>query len=106
MRTWPTGDLFRHGEVVLLGLLPIEQVHHLGDRARLDLHRLAVAQQLVDLLVAVVEQAAGPVGFLLQQIERAGDACRIVARPRQVRRERAFVDVAVAGAVGLVAQQR
>ena len=49
--------LLGDGEVVLLRLLPVDQVDGLRHLARLDLHRDAVAQQVVDRLVVAVEAA-------------------------------------------------
>ena len=50
--------LLGDGEVVLLRLVPVDEVDGLRDLARLDLHRHAVAQQVVDGLVVAVERAA------------------------------------------------
>ena len=47
--------LLGDGEVVLLRLVPVDEVDGLRDLARLDLHRHAVAQQAVDGLVVAVE---------------------------------------------------
>ena len=49
--------LLGNREVVLSGIVPIDQVNGLGDLARLDLYRDAVAQQAVDRLVVAVERA-------------------------------------------------
>ena len=45
------------GKVVLLGVRPVDEVDGLRDLARFDLHRHAVAQQVVDGLVVAVEAA-------------------------------------------------
>jgi hypothetical protein len=47
--------LLGNREVVLLGIVPIDQVNSLGDLARLDLYRDAVAHQAVDRLLVAVE---------------------------------------------------
>ena len=92
------------GEVVLLGLAPVDEVDGLGDLARLDLHRHAVAQQAVDGLVVAVEGAVVVVRLGAQLVERRADLRRGVAALRQPGREQAFLDVAVAVAVGPVAE--
>ena len=74
------------------------------DLARLDLHRHAVAQQVVDGLVVAVEAAVVVVGLGAQLVEgRANLSCG-VATLRQVGREHPFLDVAVAVAVGPIAE--
>ena len=60
------------GEVVLLRLLPVDELDRLGDLAGLDLHRHAVAQQAVNRLVVVVEAAVGIVRLGAQLVERLG----------------------------------
>ena len=74
------------------------------DLARLDLHRHAVAQQVVDGLVVAVEAAAVVVRLGAQLVEGAADLRRGVAAPGQVGREQPFLDVAVAVAVGPIAE--
>ena len=49
--------LLGDGEVVLLRLVPVDEVDGLRDLACLDLHRHAVAQQVVDGLVVAVERS-------------------------------------------------
>ena len=96
--------LLRDGEVVLLRLLPVDELDGLGDLAGLDLHRHAVAQQAVDLLVVVVEAAVGIARLGAQLVEGFGDLRRAVAALGQVGGEQAFLDVAVVRAVGPIAE--
>ena len=98
------GDFLGDGEVVLLRLLPVDEMDGFRDLARLDLHRHAVAQQAVDGLVVAVEAAVVVVRLGAQRIDRAADLRRAVAAFRQVGREQPFLDVAVAVAVGPVAE--
>ena len=76
----------------------------LRDLARLDLHRHAVAQQVVDGLVVAVEAAAVVVRLGAQLVEGHADLRRGVAALGQVRGEQPLLDVAVAVAVGPVAE--
>ena len=98
------GDFLGNGEVVLLRLLPVDEVDGLRDLARLDLHGHAVAQQAVNGLVVAVEAAAVVVRLGAQYVERPADLRRAVAALGQVGGEQAFFDVAVAVAVGPVAE--
>ena len=66
-------DFLGDGEVVLLRLVPVDEVDGLGDLARLDLHRHAVAQQAVDGLVVAVEAAAVVVRLGAQLVDGAAD---------------------------------
>jgi hypothetical protein len=50
-------NLLGNGEVVLLRLIPVDEVDGLRDLACLDLNRHAVAQQVIDGLIIVVERA-------------------------------------------------
>ena len=86
------------------GLVPVDQVDGLGDLARLDLHRHAVAQQAVDGLVVAVERAVVVVRLGAQLVQRDADLRRGVAAPGQPGGEQPFLDVAVAVAVGPVAE--
>ncbi len=63
--------LLGDGEVVLLRLVPVDEVDGFRDLARLDLHRHAVAQQAVDGLVVAVERAAVVVRLGAQLVEGA-----------------------------------
>ena len=92
------------GEVVLLRLVPVDEVDGLRDLARLDLHRHAVAQQVVDGLVVAVEAAVVVVRLGAQLVEGHADLRRGVAALGQPGREQPFLDVAVAVAVGPVAE--
>ncbi|MCP5527537.1 MAG: hypothetical protein H7A47_12170 [Verrucomicrobiales bacterium] len=67
------GDFFGQREVVVLRLLPIDEPDRLRGLAhvRLDLH--AVAEQVVDGPVAVVEASAGVARRLIEPMKRAGD---------------------------------
>ena len=92
------------GEVVLLRLVPVDQVDGFGRLARLGLHRHAVAQQVVDGLIVAVEAAAVVVGLGAQLVDGRADLRRGIAAFGQVIREQPFLDVAVAVAVGPVAE--
>ena len=86
------------------GSLPVDEVDGFRDLARLDLHRHAVAQQAIDGLVVAVERAVVVVRFGAQLVEGHADLRRGVAALRQPGREQPFLDVAVAVAVGPVAE--
>ena len=96
--------LLGDGKVVLLRLIPVDEVDGFRDLARLDLHRHAVAQQVVDGLVVAVEAAAVVVRLGAQLVDGHVDLRRGVAAFGQVSREQPFLDVAVAVAVGPVAE--
>ena len=86
------------------GIVPVDEVDGLGDLARLDLHRHAVAQQAVDGLVVAVERAVVVVRLGAQLVQRDADLRRGVAALGQPGREQLLFDVAVAVAVGPVAE--
>ena len=70
-------------EVVLLRVLPVDQVHRLVRLARRDLHRHAVAQELVGAKVRLVEGDAGRIRGGLQLLQRGGNVGSGVAAGRQ-----------------------
>ena len=98
------GDFFDNRKVVVGGLFPVNQVHCFRGLARLSLHRHAVAQQLVHGLVVAVQAAFGVVGFRAQLMQRRADLRRGVACAGQVLGQQALFNIAVARAVGPVAQ--
>ena len=65
--------LLSNSEVVLPGLVPVDEVNLFGDFASLDLFIRAVAQQAVDSLVVAVERPAVVLRFGLQQIDGSAD---------------------------------
>ena len=65
--------LLGNGETVALGMLPIDEANRLLGFAHRELEGQAVAQELVDLLVAVVEPQAGVPRDLDQLGHRAPD---------------------------------
>ena len=65
-------DFLGDGEVVLLRLVPVDEVDGFRDLARLDLHRHAVAQQAVDGLVVPVEAAVVVVRLGAQHVDGRG----------------------------------
>src|SRR5262249_50497853 len=82
----------------------VDEVDGLRDLARFDLHRHAIAQQAVDGLVIAVEATAVVVCVGAQFVEGATDLCRSVTAPGQVGGEQPCLNVAVAVAVGPVAE--
>ena len=82
-------------EVVLLRVLPVDQVHRLVRLARGDLHRHAVAQELVGAQVRLVERDARRVGGGLELLEGGGDVGGGVAAGRQVVAQERRLDGAV-----------
>ena len=74
------------------------------DLARLGLHRHAVAQQAVDGLVVAVEAAAVVVRLGAQLVEGGADLRRRNSRASSGRLKQLLLDVAVAVAVGPVAE--
>ena len=64
------GDFLGDGEVVLLRVLPVDQPDGLRVLADLGLHLHAVAQQLIDRAVAVVEALARVARRLVEQVQR------------------------------------
>ena len=75
-----------------------------GILARLDLLLHAVAEQIVDGFVVVVEVAAVVAGRYAEIVDCFADMRRTVPAFAQVFREQGFFDVAVAFAVGPVAE--
>ena len=71
--------LFRHRKIVLLRLLPIDEMNRLRHLPRLDLHRHAVAQQGVRRLIVAVWIAAVIVRLGAQLVQGHGDLRRVIA---------------------------
>jgi len=94
----------RDGEVVLLRLLPIDDFDRFGDLAGLDLHRHAVVEQAVNLLVVVVEGAVGIASLGAKLVEGFGDLRRAVAALGEVGGQQALLDIAVVRAGGPIAE--
>ena len=98
-------DFLGDGEVVVLRMLPVDQPDGLRVLADLGLHLHAVAQQVVDRPVAVVEALAGVARRLVEHVQRPGDQRLVVALLLQPgTRSKLRLDVAVALAVGPVAE--
>ena len=83
--------LFRQREVVFLGVVPVDEVHGLVGLTRGDLHRHAVAQELIGAEVRLVERAAGRIGSGLELLEGGGNmgvgiaaALEVVAQARRL----------------------
>ena len=76
-------------------MLPVDQVHRLVRLAGGDLHRHAVAQELVGAQVGLVERDAGRVGGGLQLLQGGGDVGGGVAAGRQVVAQQRRLDGAV-----------
>ena len=85
-------------------MLPVDQVDRLRHLARFGLYRHAVAQQVIDGVVIAVKAASVVVGLGMQLMDGRADLRRGVFPRTQVVRKQAVLDVAVAGAVGPVAQ--
>src|SRR5579872_5178261 len=97
-------DLFGNGEVVLVRFRPVDQFEGFGVLARRDFHWHAIAQQFIDFLIVPVEPAAVVVGLRAEIVNGLADLRRIVAGLDQVGRQQFFFDVAVAVAVGPIAE--
>ena len=69
------GDLFGDGEVVLLGVLPVDDLNGLGGLTRLGLDVDPVTQELVDRLIVAVEAPRGVGRLGAQLVEHRGDLC-------------------------------
>ena len=98
------GNFLGNGKVVLPRPLPVDEVDGFCDLAGFDLHQHAVAQQIVDGLIIAVETAAMIIRLGAQGIDRPPDLRRSVAAPGQVGGEQSCLNVAVAVAVGPIAQ--
>ena len=95
--------LLGNSEIVLLRLLPVDEVDGFRHLARLGLHGHAVAQQVVDSVVVAVKPAAVVIRFGAESVESRADLRRRVTALVQPCREQALFDVAVAVAVSPVA---
>ena len=91
-------------EVVLLRVLPVHQVHRLVRLAGGDLHRHAVAQELVGAQVRLVERDAGGIRRRLQLLQRGGDVGGGIAAGREVLAQQRRLDRAVVLALAPVAE--
>ena len=98
------GHFFGEGEIVLCGILPVDQLDGLRVFIRRHFYLHAVAEQAVDLFVVFVEVAVGVVRLRAQFVESLCNLRRAVAAFGEVGREQFFFDVAVAIAVGPVAE--
>ena len=96
--------LLGNGEIVLLGLPPVDEVDGFRHLARLGLYGYAVAQQVVDSPVVTVERAAVVVGFGAEFVESRVDLRWRVTALGQPCREQVLLDIAVVAAVSPVAQ--
>ena len=79
--------LLGNGEIIFLGLLPIDEVDGFRHLAGLSLDRHAVAQQVVDGLIVAVQRAAVLVCFGAELVQGAADLGRCVAALGQPGRE-------------------
>src|SRR5208337_986313 len=95
---------FGYGEVVLLGLVPVDKVHGLSNLARFRLYRHAVAQQIVDGVVVAIECATMVVGLGVQLVQGHADLRWRVAALFQPLGEYTFLDVAVTRTISPVAE--
>ena len=98
------GHLLGDGEVVLLRVLPVDQPDGLRVLADVGLHLHAVAQQVVDGPVAVVEALARVARFSLEQVQRPVDQVLVVALLLEKGAQQVRLDVAVAVALVPVAE--
>ena len=96
-------DLFGNGKVVVVWVLPVDQPDRHIVLAHAGLHLDAVAQQVVDVAVAVIQALAGVGGDLVQFMQRARDEAVAHALLGQPRREQLGLDVVVV-ALGFVAE--
>ena len=96
--------LLGNGEIVLLGVTPVDQVNRLRHLPSVDLHRYAVAQQVIDSLIVPVERAAVIRRLRAQLVQGDADLLRPIPPPAQRRREQRFLDIAVPLPVGPVAE--
>ena len=85
-----------NGEVVLLMVLPINQPHSLRVFADLGLHLHAVAQQVINGTVPVVETLAAVARCLLQFVQRLADQAVGMSLSFQPIAQQFRLDVAVA----------
>ena len=93
-----------NGEIVPLGLSPVDEMDGFRRCAHLGLHGYAVTQQVVDSLVVTVESAAVVVGFGAEFVESRVDLQWRVTALGQPCREQELLNVAVAAAVRPVAE--
>ena len=87
--------LFGHTEMVIRGLLPVHQPDRDAVLTHTGQHLHAVAQQLVDLFIAVVNTFAGVAGHPVEFMQRFADQGVIHALLGQPSREQLRLDVAV-----------
>ena len=81
------GHFLGQGKVVVLRVLPIHQMHRFVRLAGGDLHRHAVAQQLVGAQVGLIQRDAGGVGSGHQLLQGGGNVRLGIAALLQVRPE-------------------
>ena len=89
------GHFLGEGEVVLLRVLPIHQMHRVVRLSGGDLHRHAVAQQLVGAQVGLIQGDAGGVRGGHQLLQGGGNVRLGIAAALQVRPEQFRLDAAV-----------
>ena len=98
------GGFLGDGAIVVLRLIPVNEMDRLRDLARFALHRNAVAQQFVHFLVVVIKAAVGIVRLDAEFVDCTADLCRGVIVFGKVRGEKVFFDVAVVRAVGPIVE--
>jgi hypothetical protein len=98
------GHLLGDGEVVVGGVLPVDQLHGFGGLPGLGFHRRPVAQKFVNLPVGVVEVPGGKRGPPAQDFQCPDDLAPGIAALLQIRLQQRLLDVAVALALEPIAQ--
>ena len=98
------GDLFSDCEVVLLPMILINHIERLCNLASLSLHRYAVAHEAINGLVVAVERAVVVIRLGTKLVETTADLRLGMVVPVQIGGEQPFLDVAIAIAVGPVAE--
>jgi hypothetical protein len=99
------GDFFGNGEVVGLGIFPVDQPDCSAVLADPGRDFDAIAQELINGVIAVVEALAGVVGDLVEFGQGAVDERGGVARLQEGAQQERF-EVAIVGAIGPVTEIR
>ncbi len=73
------GHFLGDGEIIFVGMLPVNQVNRHRVFAYVGLHLHAVAQQAIDFEVAVVETFTGVTGGAFEDMQRLGNQPVVVA---------------------------
>ncbi|KAF2990315.1 hypothetical protein MJC1_02710 [Methylocystis sp. MJC1] len=98
------GYLLGDRKIVVVRLVPVDQLNQLSNFSGLNLDRDAITQERIDSLVVGIKAPAVIVGLGAQLVQRAADLRRCVTATGEKVVEEVFLDVAIARTVRPIAK--